>query len=275
MADIFLSYAREDAAAAERLAAALLEAGYSSWWDRNLTSGSRYLKETEAELKAAKVVLVLWSKVSVESPWVADEAAVGRDQNKLTAVSFDASMPPLGFRQFQVTDFSRWKGAVSEPSFQNLLGGLSRLAPLSGDAGVQPKASDASRFRNPMILGGIALAALIVVAVGALTLMRLPGGPAGGPVSQRIAFFGFTAGDADPVVADIAAAATNETFQTLLALRLEAASRTDTQGVELTRQRERASELGAAYAIGGEVRSAGGKVSVSMHLEDVATRTTL
>ena len=135
MADIFLSYAREDAGAVERLAAALQEAGYSSWWDRNLTSGSRYLKETEAELKAARAVLVVWSKASVESNWVADEAMAGREENKLAAVTFDASMPPLGFRQFQVTDFSHWKGAANEPQFQSLIGGLSRLAPLGPPLG--------------------------------------------------------------------------------------------------------------------------------------------
>ena len=122
MADIFISYAREDAGVAERLATALQQAGYSSWWDRKLTSGSRYLKETEAELKAARVVLVVWSKDSIQSHWVADEAAVGRDENRLAAVTFDGSMPPLGFRQFQVTDFSHWKGAPDEPPFQNLIG---------------------------------------------------------------------------------------------------------------------------------------------------------
>ncbi len=95
------------------------------------------------------------------------------------------------------------------------------------------------------------------------------------PASQRIAFFGFTAGNADPLVADIATAATNETFQALLALRLEAASRANTQGVELARQRAKAADLDAAYALGGEVRSAGEAISIRLHLEDVATRTTL
>lgn len=275
MADIFLSYAREDAGVAGRLAAALQEAGYSTWWDRNLTSGSRYLKETEAELRAAKVVLVIWSKASIESHWVADEAAVGRDENRLAAVTFDGSMPPLGFRQFQVTDFSHWKGATGEAPFQNLLGGLSRLSPPSGTTGPRPEARGPSRLPRPAVLGAVALAAIAVLAIAAFTLMRPSGATADKPASQRIAFFGFTAANADPVVADIAATATNETFQALLALRLEAASRADTQGVELSQQGAKAGELAAAYALGGEVRAASGKVSIHMHLEDVATRTTL
>jgi adenylate cyclase len=95
------------------------------------------------------------------------------------------------------------------------------------------------------------------------------------PTSQRIAFFGFTPASADPLAAEIAAAATDETFQALLALRLEAASRAETQGVGLALQRARAAELGAVYALGGEVRMADGAVSIHMHLEDVASRTTL
>lgn len=275
MADVFISYAREDADAAGRLAAALQESGYSSWWDRNLTSGSRYLKETEAELKASKVVLVIWSKASVESHWVADEAAVGRDENRLLAATFDGSMPPLGFRQFQVTDFSHWKGAANEAPFQNLIGGLSRLASRSGEVAPRPEAPSRGKLPKPVVLGGLALATIALLAIAAFTLMRPADGIAGNAASQRIAFFGFTAANANPLVADIAASATNETFQALLALRLEAASRTDTQGVEPAQQRAKAGELGAAYALGGEVRASSGEVSIHMHLEDVATRTTL
>ena len=275
MADIFISYAREDADVVARLAAALQEAGYSSWWDTKLTSGSRYLKETEAALKESKAVLVVWSKASVDSHWVADEAAVGRDENRLAAVTFDASMPPLGFRQFQVTDFSHWKGGVNEPQFQNLSRGLSHLAPPSEELVTGPKAPRRSRLRNPVVIGGAALAALAILVIAASTLVRQAGAPAGQSASQRIAFFGFTPASADPLAADIAAAATNETFQALLALRLEAASRTDTQSIAPAQQRAKAIELGAAYALGGEVRPANGAVSIQMHLEDVVTRTTL
>ncbi|HVY87372.1 MAG TPA: TIR domain-containing protein [Hyphomonadaceae bacterium] len=279
MADIFISYAREDAGEAGRLAAALQEAGYSSWWDRNLTSGSRYLKETEAALKASKAVLVVWSKASVESHWVADEAAVGRDENRLAAVTFDGSMPPLGFRQFQVTDFAHWKGAVNEPQFQSLSAGLSRLAspgaPSPGGAPSQPRVSIRKWFQKPAALGGVVVAALAVISVGAFALTRPSGAPAQKTVSQRIAFFGFSPANNDPLATDIASAATDQTFQALLALRLQAASRADTQGVELAKQRAKAAELDAAYALGGEVRPANGAVSIHMHLEDVASRTTL
>ncbi|HWA00605.1 MAG TPA: adenylate/guanylate cyclase domain-containing protein [Caulobacterales bacterium] len=101
------------------------------------------------------------------------------------------------------------------------------------------------------------------------------GGPPEQAPSQRIAFFGFTPAGQDPLAGDIAASATNETFQALLALRLEAASRAETQGVALAQQPARAAELGAAYALGGEVRRTDSAISIQMHLEDVASRTTL
>lgn len=153
MADIFISYAREDGDKAERLALALETAGYTCWWDRHLASGSRYLIETEAELMAAKAVVVIWSQASIASHWVTDEAAVGRDRNRLAAISFDGSMPPLGFRQFQVTDFSAWQGDVDEPAFRNLLSGLARLAAPRTDGA--PTADKRSKSNLPSRLDAL------------------------------------------------------------------------------------------------------------------------
>lgn len=122
MADIFLSYSREDRAAVEPLAEQIAAAGYSVWWDRQLTGGKRYLEETEAELNAAMVVLVAWSKISIASHWVADEAGAGRDTGRLLPITLDGSMPPLGFRQFQTIDFSKWTrddGARAQATHQH------------------------------------------------------------------------------------------------------------------------------------------------------------
>ncbi|MEM8771775.1 MAG: toll/interleukin-1 receptor domain-containing protein, partial [Pseudomonadota bacterium] len=61
MADIFISYARADRETVEKLAAALEGEGYSLWWDRRIQSGSEFSKDIEAELDAAKAVVVCWS----------------------------------------------------------------------------------------------------------------------------------------------------------------------------------------------------------------------
>jgi hypothetical protein len=75
MADIFISYAREDQAAVKPLAAALEGAGYSVWWDRRILAGTEFSEEIERELKAAKAVIVAWSQESHASNWVKDEAS--------------------------------------------------------------------------------------------------------------------------------------------------------------------------------------------------------
>lgn len=96
-------------------------AGCDRWGDRDLASGTRCLAETGSKLKSSKAVVVIWSKTSVDSHRVADEAGVGRDERRLAALSFEGSMPPLGFRQFQVTDSAGGKGGIDDAPFRNLL----------------------------------------------------------------------------------------------------------------------------------------------------------
>lgn len=117
MAKLFLSYARGDTAAAQRLADALAEAGHEVWWDRYIHGGSRFSKEIDEALGLAEVILVLWSRLSCESAWVQDEAAEGRDTGRLVPLLLDQSKPPLGFRQFQSIDLSGWpgEGGLLEP----------------------------------------------------------------------------------------------------------------------------------------------------------------
>jgi len=126
VADIFLSYSREDAGRAEALSDALVAAGYTVWWDRKLTAGERYSEETESFLKSARVVLVLWSRFAVNSVWVRDEAAVGRDTGKLVPVAFDGVEPPIGFRQIQALAVDDSAGAFPEDSFRILTKAIAR-----------------------------------------------------------------------------------------------------------------------------------------------------
>lgn len=136
-----------------------------------------------------------------------------------------------------------------------------------GDRGRQRVTTAETTLIGACVAGGLALAVFVMQGTTASPLTA--------PTSQRIAFFGFTPASADPLAAEVASATTNETFEALLALRLEAVSRAETQGVALAQQRARAAELGAAYALGGEVQPAGDAVGVHIRLEDVASRTTL
>ncbi|HLO19845.1 MAG TPA: TIR domain-containing protein [Sphingomicrobium sp.] len=109
MARIFISYAREDLAAAQAFAGALEGAGHDVWWDHQLRAGSRFSWDIAAALRNAEAVVVLWSKHSIESPWVQDEAAEGLEGSRLVPVALDQSKPPLGFRQYHTIDLAGWR----------------------------------------------------------------------------------------------------------------------------------------------------------------------
>ncbi len=170
MASIFLSYSREDAARADRIAHALEEAGHNVWWDRRIGAGSRFSKEIDTALKGADLVVVLWSKVSVESAWVQDEAADGRDSDRLVPVLIDAVSPPLGFRQYQSIDLSRRRGSnAAHPLLEAIVGKAGRpsAAPEPKPARSWPRIG----WRIPAL---VAAAAALVLA--AYFVLDRPGG---------------------------------------------------------------------------------------------------
>lgn len=129
MADIFLSYAREDLTNAKMVAQALEAAGLSVWWDRRLLAGQQFSSEIEREIDAAGSVVVLWSQMASQSRWVRDEASAGADQNKLCPVLIDSSSIPLGFRQFHTIDLREWRGEAHEPQIHALISQLQKGTP--------------------------------------------------------------------------------------------------------------------------------------------------
>ena len=64
MADVFLSYAREDLSRATMLASALESRGLSVWWDRRIPAGLDFADYIEKQAHAAHCIVVLWSKAS-------------------------------------------------------------------------------------------------------------------------------------------------------------------------------------------------------------------
>lgn len=132
MASVFLSYDRDDADIAPPIASALEKAGHFVWWDKHISGGSQFSKEIEQALDKADVVVVVWTRFSVESPWVRDEAGSGRDRGCLVPLSLEGTLPPLGFRQFQSIDLGRWRGRGKVPHFKDILAAIARQSKDSG-----------------------------------------------------------------------------------------------------------------------------------------------
>jgi TolB-like protein len=114
MADVFLSYSREDQSTARKFADALQRQGFSVWWDQALRSGETYDRVTEKALEEARAVVVLWSRASVESKWVRSEATEADRRNTLVPVMIEPCKRPIMFELNQSADLSGWQGDLSD-----------------------------------------------------------------------------------------------------------------------------------------------------------------
>ncbi|MEQ1726634.1 MAG: TIR domain-containing protein [Sphingopyxis sp.] len=166
---IFVSYARDDRKRALPIIEALEQAGYSVWWDGLLGGGERFSHTTEAALERARAVVVLWSKTSVESHWVHDEATRGRDRRCLVPVSLDGVEAPLGFRQFQLIAMPVSRRNTDHAAIDTMLRAVAALhdsKALPQPAPAPPSPRFASIDRRLLIGGGAAAGVAALAGVG-------------------------------------------------------------------------------------------------------------
>lgn len=169
MARVFLSYDRDDAALAAPIAAALERAGHDVWWDQHIRGGAQFSREIERALNAADAVIVLWSINSVESAWVRDEAASGRDRGRLIPLALDQTPPPLGFRQYQTISLPGGRmGRAQEQTLQEAIGALTERAELEAASPKKPRAIPRPKQRWLLV----ALAAASTMAIATLVVWR-------------------------------------------------------------------------------------------------------
>lgn len=121
MTDVFISYSRKDRARAEVMADALKARGLDVWWDTHLKAGAEFRQEISQKLESARAVIVIWSEESVASRFVCDEADVGAQQDTLFPVLVDLVDIPLGFRQIQTADLTKWRGKARDRMFQSFI----------------------------------------------------------------------------------------------------------------------------------------------------------
>jgi len=114
MSDIFISYSRSDEKVAKSLAHGFEQCGWTVFWDRRIPPGRMWADVIEFEIEEAKCVVVLWSRGSLRSKWVKEEAGEANDQGKLLPVRIEDEKPPLGFRQIHCADLTQWEPGTYE-----------------------------------------------------------------------------------------------------------------------------------------------------------------
>jgi hypothetical protein len=125
--DVFISYAREDQDAVHVVAARLEARGLVVWWDHEINTGARWETEILSKLRAAKVVLVMWSPFSVTSEWVRREAEIARENVKLVPAFLRRCRLPTNFNDLQTSDLTRWDGDPSDLEWQKVTTSIEAL----------------------------------------------------------------------------------------------------------------------------------------------------
>jgi uncharacterized membrane protein YhaH (DUF805 family) len=146
MADLFISYAREDRPRAEAIAMALKSLGFEVFWDTEIPPGQTWADYIESKLRSSKAMVVLWSAASTGSQWVREEARIGRDSGKLIPVMLDGSPPPFGFGEVQGANLSTWKGEPDHPDWQRFVKALNAATGKTADPDARTGAGAAQSF---------------------------------------------------------------------------------------------------------------------------------
>jgi formylglycine-generating enzyme required for sulfatase activity len=157
MADVFISYKKEDRANAERFVSALQNEGFSVWWDDSLTPKASWDSEIERELSQAAAAIVLWTPLSVASDWVRTEAHFAQDRGKLVPVMLESCKIPIAFLLKQTIDLTKWKGARDDRHWRKLLTWIADLAATKpGNANIPQALSSAQANPYRDIVGKLA-----------------------------------------------------------------------------------------------------------------------
>ncbi len=146
---------------AEMLAEMLQQQGWSVFWDLTIPPGKTWRQVIDSELTQAHCVVVAWSKASIHSSWVLEEADEGKQRGILIPVLFEPVKPPLGFRSIQAVNLADWNGETHAAVFQGLVKAIARLI---GKSDAAPKAFQAT---DP---------ASITTQNGGVELVLIPGG---------------------------------------------------------------------------------------------------
>jgi hypothetical protein len=167
MADVFISYKRENQDAVQHIVRGLRGAGLSVWWDQDIAPDAPWEATIERELEKARVVLVAWSRAAVASENVKAEARRARTQGKLIQTFVEGCDPPLFFGERQGVDLTRWSGAAADNRFQAIVSAaraiLAGRRPPQG-VGYRPRKNNAWPLLTAAALAAAAAAVVLNVA---------------------------------------------------------------------------------------------------------------
>jgi adenylate cyclase len=240
MADVFVSYARADKARVAPLVAAIEAKGWSVWWDPEISPGQEFDDQIDAEINAAKAVLVVWTPVSVVSRWVRGEAREAAERNILVPVRFEQARLPMDVRAIHTTDLDGWNEDPASPPAQEFLRALTSMIARSQTAqsAKAPAASPSRAKASPRY------------SICVLPFTNMSGDP-----EQEY----FSDGITEDIITDLSK---------ISALRIISRNSTFMYKGKNVDVPKVARELKVSHVLEGSVRKAGGRVRISAQLVD-------
>ena len=236
MADIFISYSRQDKDRVAPLVAALEAEGWSVWWDPEITPGEEFDSLISRELESARALVVVWTPQSVDSRWVRGEARDAADRGLLVPVRFDNARLPIDFRAVHTTDLDGWANDTQGAAFKGLRKSLE--AKLGAPKKPAPPAAAGGRKSE--------------VSICVLPFANMSGDP-----EQEY----FSDGITEDIITDLGKVSALSIVSRNMAFSFKGA----TGGVaEIGRQTK------AAYVLVGSVRKAGERVRITAQLVNAA-----
>jgi len=239
MADVFVSYSRNDKTLVAPLVAAIKARGWSVWWDPSITAGQEFDDQIEAELLAACAVLVVWTPASVVSRWVRGEARDAAERDILVPVRFGNARLPIDARAIQTTDLDEWGEDPTSAAFQEVVRSLSAVI----------ERQRASRS------AASASASTSTAAPARVAICVLPFANMSGDQEQEY----FSDGISEDIITDLSKVAA------LAVVARNSAFMYKGKNVDVTKV---ARELRVRYVLEGSVRKAGGRVRITAQLVD-------
>jgi adenylate cyclase len=236
MAEVFVSYAREDEPSAKAVAEALRAEGHRAWRDDELPAHRPYAEVIEERLNTADAVVVLWSAGAAKSQWVRAEADAARNRGRLVQASLDGSIPPIPFNQIQCADLSNSDRPADARGWAKLAASVDALA--GPPARSEPAARPPRRQQ--------------------VSVCVLPFANMSGDAEQEY----FSDGISEDITTDLSKVS---------ALAVTARNTAFTFKAQAVDVCDVAAKLGVSHVLEGSVRKAGGRVRITAQLIDGET----
>ncbi|MFI4935187.1 MAG: TIR domain-containing protein [Caulobacterales bacterium] len=279
MSTVFISYASQTRTVAQRVAGQLRALGYDVWWDDDLLPNRPFAEVIEERLKAANVVLVVWSEAAIRSQWVRAEADFAMHAAKLVQVAIGGVLPPMPFNQIQCADLSHWSGDAGDPQWLKVIAGVAALvdAPEARPASVAPKPGSAwaRLLARGWPVWAVAVAAVVLVAGVGLWTLRARLTQTTGAASQRVAILPFDTLSPGQDARFFADGLLDEMTGVLAANQMQVVSRTESANLRGPDAAAAIKRLGAGLLLDGTVQETDGSIHVRVHLDDAAQHTVL